>query len=212
PVAWAAWTSSPQEPEVWHTRPRPRRPGGSLRGPPGFVVPRAGVLVPGRTRICPESAERGQRELWLGEEGRPSALGSCIEFFSVNLLLLRQPKKFWSWNSEYHCFDPYGRQVAHVHQDTSDSGSRFFQQWMTGSSQSKVFVRDAWGHVRLVIQKHWALMTATTHVLRPDGRPVGTIEQDFSFFKSGFTLFDPWKRRVGTIEGDFFARDFRISD
>lgn len=135
-----------------------------------------------------------------------------MDFFAANPLLVRQPQKFWSWNSEYHCFDHHGRQIAHVHQDTSDSGSRFFQQWMTGSSQSKVFVRDAWGHVRLVIQKHWALATATTHVTWPDGRPVGTIEQDFTFFKSGFTLIDPWKNRIGTIEGDFFARDFRISD
>lgn len=55
-------------------------------------------------------------------------------------------------------------------------------------------------------------MTATTHVVWPDGRPVGTIEQDFAFFKPGFTLIDPWKRRIGTIEGDFFARDFRIND
>src|SRR5699024_4816525 len=126
-----------------------------------------------------------------------------MDFFWVNPLLVRQPKKFWSCNSEYHCFDPYGRQVVHVHQETSDSGYRFFQQWMTGSWQNKVFVRDAWGHVRLVIQKHWALMTATTHVLRPAGCAVGTTEEDFSFFKPACTLTDPAKRKTGTIAGDF---------
>lgn len=30
--------------------------------------------------------------------------------------------------------------------------------------------------------------------------------------RAGFTLLDPWKRRLGTIEGDFLGRDFRISD
>src|SRR5699024_11671885 len=45
-----------------------------------------------------------------------------------------------------------------------------------------------------------------------DGPPLGTIEQDFSFVKSGLTRRDAWKRRVGTIEGDFFAKDVRISD
>jgi uncharacterized protein YxjI len=55
-------------------------------------------------------------------------------------------------------------------------------------------------------------MTATTAVSLPDGRPVGTIEQDLKFFGSEFTLLDPWKRKIGSIGGDFVGRDFRITD
>ncbi len=41
---------------------------------------------------------------------------------------------------------------------------------------------------------------------------MGSIEQDLKFFGAKFTLMDPWKRQIGTIEGDFVSRDFRIND
>ncbi|MEE2036628.1 phospholipid scramblase-related protein [Nocardiopsis sp. CT-R113] len=135
-----------------------------------------------------------------------------MDFLAANPLLVRQPKNLLAVNSEYFCFDHTGRQVAHVRQDASDAGSRLLQQFATGSTRDTLFVGDVYGHHRLTIHKSWSWMTATTAVSLPDGRRVGTIEQDLTFFRAAFTLLDPWKRRLGTIEGDLLGRDFRIND
>ncbi|MFE3459995.1 LURP-one-related/scramblase family protein [Nocardiopsis aegyptia] len=137
-----------------------------------------------------------------------------MDFFAANPLLVKQPKRFMVDESEYHCFDEHGRQVAHVHEPNLDTGMRVLRHLVdnTAGFQRKVVVNDMYRRPRLMIDKQWSWMTATTSVSWPDGRPVGTIEQDRKFFKAGFTLLDPWKRKLGTIEGNFVGREFRIND
>ncbi|MFY7065465.1 phospholipid scramblase-related protein [Nocardiopsis changdeensis] len=137
-----------------------------------------------------------------------------MDFFSANPLLVRQPKRFLVDESEYHCFDGHGRRLAHVREEGLDTGRRIARHLAASygvSSNRRVVVHDGRGP-RLVIEKQWSWMTATTTVQWPDGRPVGSIEQDVAFFKAKFGLLDPWKRPLGSIEGDFLARDFRIND
>lgn len=138
-----------------------------------------------------------------------------MDFFAVNPLMVRQPKRFLVDESEYWCFDRHGRQIAHVYEHGLDTGARvarFVASNYGFSSNRKLVVNDVHHRPRLLIEKQWSWVTATTTVNWPDGRPVGTIEQDLKFFQAQFTLLDPWKRPLGAIEGDFFGRDFRISD
>ncbi|AFR06992.1 MULTISPECIES: LURP-one-related/scramblase family protein [Nocardiopsis] len=137
-----------------------------------------------------------------------------MDIFNANPLLVRQPKRYFTDVSDYEVFDPHGRPIARVKEQGADGGMQVlrFMAKNTGGFARLVHVDDMHGHTRLVIQKHWSWMTASTSVNLPDGRPVGSIEQDFKFFGSRFTLMDPWKRPVGSIEGDFIGYDFRIKD
>jgi uncharacterized protein YxjI len=137
-----------------------------------------------------------------------------MDFFAANPLLVKQPKRFMIDESEYHCFDQRGQQLAHVYEPDLDTGMRVLRHFVdnTAGFRRKVVVNDMYRRPRLVIDKQWSWMTATTTVSWPDGRPVGTIEQDLKFFKAGFTLMDPWKRKLGTIEGNFVGREFVIND
>lgn len=141
-------------------------------------------------------------------------MAQVMDFFSTNPLMVKQPKRFMVDVSEYYCFNQYGYQVAHVHEVGADGAMqalRFFAR-STSGFERKVIINDSYRRPRLIIQKHWSFMTASTSVNLPDGSPVGTIEQDMKFFESAFTLLDPWKRQIGAIEGDLFAHDFRIND
>ncbi|MEU3019763.1 MULTISPECIES: phospholipid scramblase-related protein [unclassified Nocardiopsis] len=137
-----------------------------------------------------------------------------MDIFTANPLLVRQPKRFMVDLSDYEVFDAFGRQVGWAREQGASGGVQVLRQLSrsTGGFERLVHVTDLNGAVRLVIRKHWSWMTATTSVSLPDGRPVGTIEQDLKFFGSQFTLLDGWKRKVGVIEGDLVGRDFRIND
>lgn len=137
-----------------------------------------------------------------------------MDIFAANPLLVRQPKRFMVDVSDYEVYDGHGRQIAWAREQGADGGVQVLRQLSrnTGGFDRRVHVSDLYGQQRLVIQKHWSWMTATTSVSLPNGQPVGTIEQDLKFFGAKFTLLDPWKRQIGTIEGDFVGRDFRISD
>ena len=137
-----------------------------------------------------------------------------MDIFAANPLLVKQPKRFMVDVSDYMVYDAYGRQIAWAREQGADAGMQVLRHLArsTGGFERRVYVTDLYGHHRLVIQKHWSWMTATTAVNFPDGRPVGTIEQDLKFFGSKFSLLDPWKRPVGYIEGDFVGHDFKITD
>lgn len=137
-----------------------------------------------------------------------------MDIFAANPLLVRQPKRFMVDVSDYEVYDQYGRQVAWAREQGADGGMQVLRYLAknTGGFERRVHITDLHGHQRLAIRKHWSWMTATTSVSLPDGRPVGTIEQDLKFFGSKFTLLDAWKRQVGAIEGDFVGLDFRVSD
>jgi uncharacterized protein YxjI len=137
-----------------------------------------------------------------------------MDIFTANPLLVRQPRRFMADRSDYEVYDQHGRQIAWAREQGADGGMQVLRHLArsTGGFERLVHVSDQHGHQRLVIRKHWSWMTATTSVSLPDGRPVGTIEQDLKFFGAKFTLMDAWKRGIGTIEGDLVGRDFRISD
>ncbi|WP_026119010.1 LURP-one-related/scramblase family protein [Nocardiopsis ganjiahuensis] len=137
-----------------------------------------------------------------------------MDIFAANPLLVRQPRRFMVDRSDYEVYDQYGRQIAWAQEQNADGGMQVLRHLArnTGGFERRVHISDLHGQQRLVIQKHWSWMTATTSVVLPDGRPVGTIEQDLKFFGAKFTLMDAWKRQVGTIEGNFTGRDFQICD
>ncbi|WP_017603221.1 LURP-one-related/scramblase family protein [Nocardiopsis alkaliphila] len=137
-----------------------------------------------------------------------------MDIFNANPLLVRQPKRFMVDLSDYEVFDVHGRQIAQVREQGAGGGMQVLRALSRSTSgfERRVHVDDVYGRTRLVIRKHWSWMTASTSVNLPDGRPVGSIEQDLKFFGSQFSLMDPEKRTIGTIEGDFTALDFRIKD
>ena len=137
-----------------------------------------------------------------------------MDIFNANPLVVRQPKRFMVDVSDYEVYDAYGRPIAQVREQGADGGMQVLRALSrnTGGFERRVHVNDMYGRTGLVIQKHWSWMTASTSVNLPDGRSVGTIEQDLKFFGSKFTLMDPWKRVVGGIEGDFIGMDFRLKD
>lgn len=137
-----------------------------------------------------------------------------MEIFNANPLVVRQPKRFMVDVSDYEVHDAYGRPIAQVREQGAGGGMQVLRALSgdTGGFERRVHVNDMYGRTGLVIQKHWSWMTASTSVNLPDGRPVGSIEQDLKFFGSAFTLMDPWKRVIGGIEGDFTGMDFRLKD
>ncbi|WP_141926072.1 phospholipid scramblase-related protein [Haloactinospora alba] len=136
------------------------------------------------------------------------------DLFHTSPIVVKQPKRFLVDESEYNCFDQYTRHLAHVHEVDLGAGMhalRFLANNTTGFAR-KVMVNDAWRRPRLYIEKSWAMFTATTTVAWPNGTPIGYIDQDFAFFKAGFRLLDPFKRHIGTIQGNFWGRNFQITD
>lgn len=137
-----------------------------------------------------------------------------MDIFDTNPLLVRQPKRFLADLSDYEVFDNHGRQVAQVREQGAGGGMQVLRALYrgTGGFARRVHVDDMFGHTRLIIQKHWSWVTASTSVLLPNGRLVGSIEQGMRFFGARFTLRDPDKHTIGVIEGDVVGMDFRIKD
>lgn len=136
------------------------------------------------------------------------------DFFNTAPIVVKQPKRFFIDESEYHCYDRFGHHIAHVHEVGLSGGMQAlrFAVGNTAGFQRKLMVNDAWRRPRLYIEKSWSMFTATTLIAQPDGRPIGYIDQDFKFFKAGFRLLDPWKRHIGTISGNVFGFDFQVAD
>ncbi|MDA8369270.1 MAG: phospholipid scramblase-related protein [Nocardiopsaceae bacterium] len=136
------------------------------------------------------------------------------DFFNTSPIVVKQPKRFFIDESEYHCYDQYGRHLAHIHEVGLDSGMQAlrFLAGNTAGFARKLMVNDAYRRPRLYIEKSWAMWTASTTIAWPNGQPIGYIDQDFKLFKAGFRLLDPWKRHLGTIKGDFWGFDFQILD
>ncbi|MDA0566622.1 scramblase [Streptomonospora sp. S1-112] len=136
------------------------------------------------------------------------------DLFNTAPIVVKQPKRFFIDESEYHCYDRDGRHLAHVHEVGLDGGMKAlrFMAGNTAGFARKLMVNDAWRRPRLYIEKSWSLWTASTTIAHPDGTPIGYIDQDFKLFKAGFRLLDPWKRHLGTIKGDFWGFDFKIVD
>ena len=63
-----------------------------------------------------------------------------MDFFAANPLLVKQPKRFMVDESEYHCFDERGQQVAHVYEPNLDTGMRVLRHVVdnTAGFQRKV--------------------------------------------------------------------------
>lgn len=136
------------------------------------------------------------------------------DLFTTAPIVVKQPKRFFIDESEYHCYDGHGRHIAHVHEVGLDGGMQALRLLAgnTAGFARKVMINDAWRRPQLYIEKSWSMFTATTTVAYPDGRPIGYIDQDFTFFKAGFRLLDPWKRHLGTISGNLLGFEFQITD
>ncbi|GAB3480036.1 phospholipid scramblase-related protein [Nocardiopsis coralliicola] len=136
------------------------------------------------------------------------------DLFDTVPIIVKQPKRFFIDESEYHCFNGRGRHVAHVREIGLSGGMQALRIMAKNTSgfARRLVVEDAWRRPRLVIDKQWSLFTASTTIALPDGRPVGYIDQDFRLFKAGFRLLDAWKQPVGTIAGDFWGFQFRLED
>ncbi|WP_051065319.1 phospholipid scramblase-related protein [Nocardiopsis potens] len=151
----------------------------------------------------------------LGTRSGAGASKADVEdLFDTVPIIVKQPKRFFVDESEYHCYDAHGRHVAHIYEEGLDGGMRAlrFLAENTSGFARKLVVNDAYRRPRLRIHKQWSLWTASTGIMLADGTPVGYIDQDFRLFKAGFRLLDGWKRQVGMLNGDFWGFRFRIDD
>jgi hypothetical protein len=101
--------------------------------------------------------------------------------------------------------DGHGRQIAHVYEEDASAGMGVVRYIASAMVPRKVIVNDMHQRPLLAIEKHGR--GRTTSVTWPDGRTVGTIENESGFTKSGFALLDPWERRIGSLKGDLLANN-----
>ncbi|QVQ50290.1 scramblase [Spiractinospora alimapuensis] len=137
------------------------------------------------------------------------------DFFTTVPLVVRQPQGGFGTLSEYHCYDQWGRQVAHVREVGVDAAMQVFRVIgpLAGAShQRRVVVSDGWQRPRLYIHKEWSFGAASTVVQAPDGSIVGRIHQQLRLLQAEFHLKDAHQQHLGTIQGDLFAHDFQIFD
>lgn len=135
-----------------------------------------------------------------------------MDFFTAVPLLVAQRNPGVAAELEYSCLDGHGRQVAHAREEPVSGGRSVARALLPAVAGRRVRIGDMLGRPLLVVDKRQSWMTATTTVSRPDGRPVGSVEKDPKFFRAGFALLDPWKQRIGSIEGDLLLNNHFVVD
>ncbi|NYJ35970.1 LURP-one-related/scramblase family protein [Nocardiopsis aegyptia] len=134
-----------------------------------------------------------------------------MDLFTADPLLTVQPGVQPGTEAEYYFLNGHGQQVARAYEENVSAGMSVARFVASAMVPRKVLIDDMHRRPLLAIEKR--TFGGTTSVTWPDGRPVGTIENESKFSGAGFALLDPWERRLGSAKGDFVLNsDFVVRD
>lgn len=142
-------------------------------------------------------------------------LGDVSDVFNAPVLLVEQPRKFFSVEASYQVLGEGGAPLASVREiDLSAlmKVARFFFSENSDNFPAKLQISDPAGRPLLVVHKPFAFMHPKTKVLRPDGALLGYIAKDFKLVGSRFRLLDPGDAELGEITGNWTGWEFSIKD
>ncbi|MFP2909289.1 phospholipid scramblase-related protein [Pyxidicoccus sp. 3LFB2] len=116
----------------------------------------------------------------------------------------------WETRNRYEVCDPTGRVVVYVG-ETGDGWGSAFKRNFWPFYKARLEALTLGGTVALAVERPWSFLLAQANVEAWDGRPLGSIQQRFSFFGRRFDVLSPTGAVVATVEGPLFKPwTFRI--
>lgn len=137
------------------------------------------------------------------------------DLFNSPVLLVEQPRKFFSVEAAYQVLGQDGAPLANVREiDLSPlmKVARFFFSENSSNFPAKLLLSSPADEPLLIVDKPFSFFHPRIKVLRPDGMPVGFIASQFKFVGSQFRLQDPNGGELGEISGSWTSWDFSITD
>lgn len=137
------------------------------------------------------------------------------DLFNSPVLLVEQPRRFFTVEASYQVFGPDGAPLASVREiDLSAlmKIARFFFSENSANFPAKLQLSGPAGEPLLVVDKPFAFLRPKTRVLAPDGALIGYIASDFKLVGSRFRLLDANDGELGEISGNWTGWEFSITD
>lgn len=137
------------------------------------------------------------------------------DLFNSPVLLVEQPRKFFTVEASYQVFSSEGAPLANVREiDLSAlmKIARFFFSENSANFPAKLQLSAPTGEPLLIVDKPFAFYRPKVKVLRPDGMLIGYIASQFKLMGSRFNLLDANGGEVGEISGNWTGWEFSITD
>lgn len=137
------------------------------------------------------------------------------DLFNSPVLLVEQPRKFFSVEADYQVFDAEGAPLASVQEIQLSTAMKLARHLFSENSANfpaKLQLSAPTGQPLLIVDKPFAFFHPKIKVLRPDGTPVGSITSQFKVMGSRFELHDAHGGELGEVSGNWRGWEFTITD
>ena len=134
------------------------------------------------------------------------------KFFESNDYFIDEKVNFFKFHNHYKVYDNTGQQVGNVVQQVTD-WHKFLRLFLSKAMfPFTLNIMDVDDTVLVSITRGWTFWLSKITILDGSGSVIGSIKQQFKFFKPTFKIFDTNQQQIGTITGDWKAWNFSITD
>lgn len=134
------------------------------------------------------------------------------KFFDHNYYIINQKVQFLKMANEYQVMDDSGQPIGKVKEKIGGGG--FILRLLINKAMLpfKLEIVDNNEQVQATISRGFTFFMSKIQVTMPDGTSPFTIKQRFKMFSAGFTILDQSGQKIGEINGDWKAWNFKIVD
>lgn len=135
-----------------------------------------------------------------------------FKFSESDTYFIDEEVNMFKFANEYKIYDKEAIQIGMIKQRLS-GGQKALRLFISKAMMPFYMeIQGQLGDVQTVIKRGWTFWMSKIQVLDADGQEIGRIHQKFKFLKPEFKIFDASGLQIASINGDWKAWKFRISN
>jgi uncharacterized protein YxjI len=134
------------------------------------------------------------------------------QFFETNDYFIDEKVNFLKFENCYKVFNDKGEQIGSVKQKLN-AWHKILQLLINKAMLPfELGIYNAQGILESSVSRGWTFWMSKIHIKDPQDQIVGTVQQQFKFFKPTFKIYNISGKLVAVITGDWKAWNFVIND